>query len=220
MKYKGIILVIASPKPYYNNCKIIMEKFMNSHPNFKTFFIYGKANKEKNIPSKNDLFFNCPESLRPGILMKSILAFQHILKNYDFDYVIRTNISTFWNLNQLDKLLNKLPNKNCVAGQIQKKKFVTGTGIILSKNLVRYICNNKHKIRINRCDDVELSQFFSRHLGLPFILDKRCERFKEKFPINKKIVPKNFTNYRLKTKKNRYLDALKMFKLYKMFYKK
>ena len=62
--------------------------------------------------------------------------------------------------------------------------------------------------------------FFSRHLGLPFILDKRCERFKEKFPINKKIVPKNFTNYRLKTKKNRYLDALKMFKLYKMFYKK
>lgn len=123
MKYKGIILVIASPKPYYNNCKIIMEKFMNSHPNFKTFFIYGKANKEKNIPSKNDLFFNCPESLRPGILMKSILAFQHILKNYDFDYVIRTNISTFWNLNQLDKLLNKLPNKNCVAGQIQKKNL-------------------------------------------------------------------------------------------------
>ena len=77
---KCIILVIASPKPYYNNCKIIMEKFMNSHPNFKTFFIYGRVNEKKIIPSKNNLFFNCPESLRPGILMKSILSFEHILK--------------------------------------------------------------------------------------------------------------------------------------------
>lgn len=220
MKYRGIILVIASPKPYYNNCKIIMEKFMNSHPKFKTFFIYGRVDKEKIIQSKNDLFFDCRESLRPGILMKSILAFQYILQKYKFNYVIRTNISTFWNLNKLNKLLKKLPNRNCVAGQIQKRKFVTGTGIILSKDLVNFICHNKHKVRINRCDDVELSQFFYRHLKLPFILDKRCEQFKDSFPINKKKVPKNFTNYRLKTKTNRNLDALKMSKLYEIFYKK
>ncbi len=48
--------------------------------------------------------------------MKSILAFQYILKNYKFDYVIRTNISTFWNLNKLNRVLTKLPNKKCVAG--------------------------------------------------------------------------------------------------------
>ena len=127
MNYKGIILVIASPKPYYNNCKIIMDKFMNSNPNFKTFFIYGNVDKKKIIPSKNDLFFDCPESLRPGILMKTILAFQYILKNYNFNYVIRTNISTFWNLNKLNRVLTKLPNKKCIAGQIAKRKFVTGT---------------------------------------------------------------------------------------------
>ena len=219
MKYKGIILVIASPKPYYNNCKIIMEKFMNSHPNFKTFFIYGRVNKKKVKPSKNDLYFDCQESLRPGILHKSLLSFEYILKKYDFEYVIRTNISTFWNLRKLDRVLNRLPNKNCVAGQIQRS-FVTGTGIILSKDLVKYICSNKHKVKMNKCDDVELSQFFRRHLKLPFILDKRCERFQKIFPFNKKIVPKNYTNYRLKTRQNRYLDAFKMFKLYKIFYKK
>jgi len=218
-KYKAIILVIASPSGYYNKNKQVMKKFMNSNPDILTLFIYGIVNKKFVTPSKYDLFFNCPESIRPGILMKSMMAFGHILERYDFDYVVRTNISTFWHFNNLLNVLDKLPNKNCIAGKINKKNFISGTSIILSKDLIEYIVKNTNKIRINISDDVELSHFYKSELKLPLIRVPRCDKYVNKFPLNTQSIPKNYICYRVKTNNNRYMDSIKMLKLFKVFYK-
>jgi hypothetical protein len=215
-KYKAIILVIASPTTYYNKNKIILDKFMNSNPNIKTFFIYGNINKETIYKSTHDLFFDCEESLRPGILKKTLLSFEYILKNFEFDYVIRTNISTFWNFSYLLNIINKLPINRCIAGNITNKNFIMGTCIILSKDLIEYIINNKHKVHINIHDDVELTRFYQRELKLKLIYIPRCDIYTKQFPINN--IPKKFICYRVKTQYNRHLDSLKMFQLYKIFY--
>ena len=219
-KYKAIILVIASPSNYYNKNKRVMMKFMNKHPDIKTFFIYGRVPKSSVPHCKHDLFFNCSESLRPGILIKSLMAFTHILKNYDFDYVVRTNISTFWNFEGLSKVLDKLPKTNCLAGRVEKHRFITGTNITISKDLVEYITQNTNRIRIHRCDDVEISQFFKRELKTPFIRVKRCDLFIKNFPTRRRDIPKTFVCYRLKTPHNRLIDSKKMERLYQVFYKK
>ena len=217
-KYKAIILVIASPTIYYNKNKVILDKCMNSNPNIKTFFIYGNINKELIYKSEHDLFFDCKESLRPGILKKTLLSFEYILKNFEFDYVIRTNISTFWNLSYLLNIINKLPINKCIAGNVTHKNFIMGTCIILSKDLVEYIINNKHKVHINIHDDVELTRFYQRELKLKLIHIPRCDRYINQFPMNNNNIPKKFICYRVKTQNNRHLDSFKMFKLYKIFY--
>ena len=83
--YKIIFIVIASPSTFYNKNKLILNQFMNSNPNIKTFFIYGNVNKSQVLKSNHDLYFNCIESLRPGILIKTIKAFEYIKNNFTYD---------------------------------------------------------------------------------------------------------------------------------------
>ena len=41
-----------------------------------------------------------------------------------------------------------------------KKKVCNWNRIILSKDLVNFICHNKQKVIINRCDDEDYHNFF------------------------------------------------------------
>ena len=103
-----VMLVIASPGKRYNLLKKVLIKFMNSNKNIRTYFIYGNVNKDKIIKSDYDLFFDVKECLVPGIFQKTIEALKYINERYNYKYVIRTNLSTFWRLNILNKYLNKI----------------------------------------------------------------------------------------------------------------
>lgn len=79
--FKIIFIIIASPSDFYNKNKMVLNKFMNKNKNIKSFFIYGNVDKSKVFKTKHDLYFNCPENLRPGVLIKTIKAFEFIKKN-------------------------------------------------------------------------------------------------------------------------------------------
>lgn len=217
--YNIIFLVIASPSIHYNRNKLVLSKFMNSNKNIKTFFIYGNVDKSKVLTSRNDLYFDCIENLKPGILIKTIKAFKYIKKNFTYNYVIRTNISTFWNFKLLLSKINKYPKEKCLAGHISPRKFLFGTGIVLSKDLVDIIINDKNKLNYKIPDDLSLSYYLRDNYKIKYINEKRCTKFTDKIPVNKNIVSKHFTSYRIKTKKNRNLDSYKLFKLWKFFYR-
>ena len=113
----GIFLVIASPGEAYNRLKKTLLYFMNSNKNFITFFIYGNINKDKIYKSEYDLYFpEIKENFVPGITLKTIEAIKFINKNYNYKFVIRTNLSTFWRLDKLYKLLKKLEKNKYLAG--------------------------------------------------------------------------------------------------------
>lgn len=212
--YKIIFIVIASDTDYYNKNKKILNKFMNSNKDVKTFYIY--CNKKK-LNNDENLYFNCNESLRPGILQKTIQAFQYINKHYNYDYIVRTNLSTFWNINHLLQQIKKLPKEKCLAGQ-KCRSFISGTGIILSHDLVNILINDKNKLNYNNADDVEISHYLHNNYNIKYINEPRFDEYKKSVPKNKKSVPKDFTSFRVKTKKNRNLDSHKMFKLWNFLY--
>ena len=205
--YKIIFVIIASDTDYYNKNKKILNKFMNSNKDVKTFYIYCNKN----------LHFNCNESLRPGILQKTIQAFQYINKHYNYDYIIRTNLSTFWNINHLLQQIQKLPKEKCLAGQ-KCRSFISGTGIILSHDLVNVLINDKNKLNYKNADDVEISHYLHNNYNIKYINEPRFDEYKKSIPKNKKSVPKDFTSFRVKTKKNRNLDSHKMYKLWNFLY--
>lgn len=220
--FKIIFIVIASPSHFYNKNKLFLNKFMNSHPNVKTLFIYGNVDKSQVLQTKHDLYFDCPENLRPGILIKTIKAFEYIKKNYTYDYVVRTNISTFWNIRLLLRKLKFFPNKRFIAGETVRtkyKRFISGTGIILSKDLINILIKNKNKLNYQIPDDVMLSQYLHNNHKIRYYREPRCDKYIKRIPLNKRFVPRHFTSYRLKTKRNRNLDSYKIFKLWKFFYK-
>lgn len=173
-----INLVLYSNDNQYNEMYKLTRKYYKLfEPNVKTIY-YRFNDKIINNYELNDdiLEIKGKESYIPGILDKTIKAFEYINKNYDYDYIIRSNISTIINFNLLQEKLN---SNNIEYGGILKWKlewldkqagitnnelfgtiYASGTGIILSNKSINLLLNNKDKINYNIIDDVSIGSFF------------------------------------------------------------
>lgn len=148
-----ILLVLASDgSTEYSEFRKIYEKYLDKHPNVKVLFTYG--NSAKFEPKSYDLVFPEIEDVpTPGMMLKTLEAFKHINSNYEYDYIVRTNLSTFWDLHGLYERLSKAPAFNYYGGTFRRRhnnlthqnsdEFVAGLDMILSKDLVGLILENK-----------------------------------------------------------------------------
>ena len=62
----------------------------------------------------NNIIVNCHESLIPGILIKTIKALEFIETNYSYDYLLRSNLSSFFRFDRLLQHVKALNNRNKV----------------------------------------------------------------------------------------------------------
>ena len=98
--------------------KEIQENYLNLIKNKYNNFTYYFYTYNNNINSDyefkyNMLYLKGIESYNPGITTKTIKAFKIIKEKFDYDYIIRTNISTIINYK---KLLKKIIKKNILYG--------------------------------------------------------------------------------------------------------
>lgn len=126
-----------------------------------TFYYFGDANHSNHNCSS--IFTPCNEQYsRIGI--RTIEAFEYALNNFKFDYLFRTNISSYVNKKNLITWLN---NKNRskfysgVIGDFYGIKFASGSGFTLSRDLVEYLCHSKNKLNYNLIDDVCFGNFLT-----------------------------------------------------------
>jgi len=61
------------------------------------------------VVSNDSITYNCEETYTPGILYKTIAAKEFCYSNLTFDYIVRTNLSSFIHI---PKLLNYIENQN------------------------------------------------------------------------------------------------------------
>lgn len=168
-----IMLVIASRGWRYDNIiniywtKII--DYIKTHNyNIKIFLIFGNNVNTSGLKIADDdkLILDVPDSYIPGILNKTIEAFKVINTMYNYKHIIRTNLSSFFIIDNLIKISNDLENTNVYAGvngQHNGIPFISGAGIWLSKDIVQYIINNHLSIDKNIIDDVAISKLLSNH---------------------------------------------------------
>jgi len=160
--------------------KNIQEKYYSIfEPNIKTYYIkYSKnINNEEYILENNILHINGIESIIPGTLDKTIKALE-FFKNIKYDYLIRSNISTIINFNNLVNELQKNPINFYGGGKIINLQwlgngitdvklfdtlFASGTSIILTNNAVAFIVNNKHLLKYDIVDDVSIAIFMKEY---------------------------------------------------------
>jgi hypothetical protein len=94
------------------------------------------------------------------IYEKTKKSVSYVDSKYEYDYIVRTNISTFWNIHHLFILSNKLPKEKCLAGIIVSNRFISGTGIIISNDIGKIL--TQHPVT-KGCDDVEISNNISKY---------------------------------------------------------
>lgn len=154
---KTLVLIIASDDaPLYVEHQRLWKEYMNSDPDhFKCYFLKGDLKQEREVKiSEDTIWCKLPESAQlPGLLDKTILALESIENLGEYDYVFRTNLSSFINFHKLHTYLTLMPRFGCYSGLHHGKYdvfyprgWVCGAGIILSKDLAEVLVDNKDKV--------------------------------------------------------------------------
>ena len=229
--YKCILLVIASnDTEYYKNARRVWKKYMNINPDVKVFFVYETLESPLEDSDESDIIYSDIKVQPNSILVKTLRAMYAINKYYSYDYFIRTNISTVWDLNRIHLLLDECPKTLCYAGghdlspfliydngpHIINTQLYSGVCIIFTPDIVQNILNNIDKINYKIPDDIAIGLYMSNVKCNTMTYKSRA--YYEKYgPIDDTIIideinkgiQNNYTYYRVKNENNReYTDSM------------
>lgn len=178
---KIIILIIATDNlDSYITLQNTWRKYMNNHEHIKCFFIKMDPNIDSDVfydetKDKNTIYVKGKESIAPGILQKTVKSIEYVLQNYEFDYLLRTNLSSVVDLDMLyDRYANN-ENKVEYGGFISESykgiiPYVCGNSIVFSKNMCNFFIDNKEELNYVLPDDVSIGQFMQRnHIEPTFV---------------------------------------------------
>jgi hypothetical protein len=194
---KIIILAIYNESPdyiqmhkshvkYLNHLKQKQQIFGKTIPTYYFITCKNLGNKEYFVDDKNYmLYINGRETFLPGILEKTIKAFDiiHNKLKLEYDYIFRTNISTVVHIENTQSYLSHFPNPtnnmyyvgplvqlqwlDHHSGIVDKRywgtPFCSGTCIILSHALIANIVRNREKLHYNIIDDISIGHYVSQN---------------------------------------------------------
>ena len=229
---KTLILIIASDNvPIYESFQESWRSYMHSDPeHFEAYFLKGDPNISEPVMVKGDIVWVKTKdqfpSDGPGIINKTTAALEHFLRRIqtEFDFVIRTNLSSFFVFPRLLAYLKTLPKTKCYAGGFTTPgvMMASGSGMILSPDVIELLIDSKRSLYNNRhgADD----QIIWRVLvprGIRLKLFDRCDIFNlEEWNQMKNSLSPDIFQFRTKSPDEKRVpdDAIIHRELYQLFY--
>jgi len=160
------IIISSNTEPIYAEHKKVWSSYMNSNPDIDSYFI--EYRNEHQALEGNTLFLTGTESFT-NIVKKTIDGIQYFLELKDYDFIVRTNLSSVWNFKVLLKHIETLPTNHVYNGVIGKGMgipFISGAGIIFSRDVANILIKNRNVAEvINVLDDVAIG-FIMYTLGI------------------------------------------------------
>ncbi len=165
-----LCLILASDtSPEYIRFQSMWRLFMRIHPNVDCYFYKGHPNITKDaFVEDQTLWLKIPDTFET-VYEKTLRAFEYFTPMLSkYDYVFRSNLSTFISFNHLLEYCKDLPRTNCCAAVIggipandEKRHslesgftFPGGNGFLLSPDLVRRLV--EEKVPLVEQDDVTI----------------------------------------------------------------
>lgn len=204
---KILILSIFNETPEYNIMKNIQKQYIHSNDLIDYYFVTCDENINSKVKIVDDIIYVKSSENYLNILEKTIIALDYFINinNKNYDYVIRTNVSTLINYNLLIDYLNNLPKENIYTGGIlfsldwldykygitdYKKElynlnsliYFQGTGIIMSYDVVKFMLENKYYLKYDIVDDVAIGLFIRDNLPNAYFCMMNIER--PKYSVN------------------------------------
>jgi len=224
------MVISSNTYPAVRNSKMQKKLFLNgSFSNNLTFWYQAGDQKELNGNKfnliENDLFIDTSDStLNMG--MKTLLAFEWLEQNYEYDFVVRPTPSSYINHDNLVNFIksNLLDDKYIYAGKLQTTNnkykepidFISGSTLILNRASVQRILENKNKWDHSYWDDVALSILMS-YLNIEY---QETERFDVTGNPLEQNIPTSFYQYRCRADNHygypRYLESINLKLIHKI----
>ena len=172
-------LVLTSDDKYYNMMYDITSNYYKKFNNVKTiYYMFSNEIEDDYMLDNNILYIKGNETFRPGILDKTVKTFLYFKNDYEnYDYIVRSNISTIVNFNLLEILLNNtkieyggspvwrlnglLEKDGIMKPEYVNINFVQGNSIIISKNMIQKIIDNIQFIDYDVIDDVAIGMLIN-----------------------------------------------------------
>jgi hypothetical protein len=156
---KALLLVIASScNPSYDAMKRALYKHHTTvRPDWLDLrFVYGSQRPTE--PCELDLCFpDVEETLIPGVFDKTVLALRQLVPSYDF--VVRSNLSTWFHYEVLQQYLSNCPRTGLLAGCAPAGlSHVSGMCLIMSQDVVGTLLHRAPSAPREGFDDVEISE--------------------------------------------------------------
>tara|TARA_B100001250_G_scaffold169750_1_gene146197 strand:+ start:30820 stop:31725 length:906 start_codon:yes stop_codon:yes gene_type:complete len=170
MEKLAILVLSSNTYPSVRNSKIQKKVFFNQPDSTSEIYWYKRGTEEElqgldSCLSENDLFINADDSSL-GMGEKTIIAFKWLIENSNFEYIFRTNTSSYVSIKKLRSFINdNYKNEKYVySGLIHKTNdstkmpisFASGSGFLLNRKTVELILENLEKWQHEYWDDVSL----------------------------------------------------------------
>ena len=159
----------------------IQQEYLQKFKNIMFYFTQMTEEQTSKIEIDNNFINVKGKETFLNILEKTVESMKYVYANHEFDYLIRTNISTIININKLWEFLTNVPEEKYYgcswyltlnwldhrAGIVDSTYFGTqyaqGTNIIFSKDIVKSICENSDSLHYEILDDVALGIYINKY---------------------------------------------------------
>jgi hypothetical protein len=183
-RYRAVILVLASAKsPLDVFFKEVWMAYMNCEPrHIKVYFVYGSHERvglKNESWGPNDLVYDDIPEQYPVPIAKVVKALKYIDAKHEYDFLVRTNLSTFWVLQNLLRILDDLPTRLCYFGDgplppskaPAERYYLSGIDTIVNRymvsELVQYAEQHPEWADLLDPEDKQMGLFFHGILGAP-----------------------------------------------------
>jgi hypothetical protein len=173
---KILCLILASDtSPEYIGFQNLWRRFMHLRREVDCYFYKGHPDLMRPaFLEDKTLWIKINEKL-DTVYDKTLLAFEHFLPElHKYDFVYRSNLSTFVSFEHLIQYCNDLPKTNCCAAVtggiphetvdrnslIHKHSFPGGNGFILTPDLVRRLVSDREPLDTQ--DDITMGNALRR----------------------------------------------------------
>ena len=182
---KLLIAVIASTEPLYQRLidDGLRRTWATNVEDVEIVYYYG--GNPTTIVEDDSVYLTVPEGVE-NIGRKTIEFFRFALEKKTFDWLFRTNCSSYIDVPNLKKFLFDKPRENFFSSSIglfAGRPFASGSGYVLSPDLVQKVCDNAHLWNHHLLDDVALS-FLLQDLGVSLQLGSRQDISSPDQPID------------------------------------
>jgi len=175
------------------------------------YYYFGNFNNDVIVDDK--IFLNINEALY-NCGVKTLKCFD-LVKEFEFDYIFRTNSSSYIDKELLKNWLIDKPKYRFYSGIIGNHNgiyFASGSGYIISRDVFDLILKNKDRWDHNYIDDVSLGLLLKNLNILPI------ESIR--FDVTNDEISPNYFHYRLKSENDRQDDIKNMIKINDLKYGK
>ena len=151
------LIIYNEEVPYENSMKQTLTDYLVTQPNVTFFFLCNRQQDVDVVQEGHTLYVKGSESLRPGILDKTISGLHYcITQRIPFSYFIRSNISTALQFSKFPYEEMKTHGHATTSVNHFSTVYASGTNIILNRDMAKYLLDHRHLLKRHEMDDVAI----------------------------------------------------------------